>query len=244
MKSKIINTILVVCSLIAGYFLYNTGIAILFPQFDIEPLAVQDSLIQLSKQTVSIQSLAVKDILLENNELKEAVEKYKTETKAHLSIIAQYKLQKVVISTRDTIYVDSTGDTRLDKLFNYQHKSELHLQGYFQTNPPFNLYVKHLSLNIKPEILIGQDKNGVWTTFIHTNSDLLTIKDIQVKVRPYARPFMNLHPKFSLFYFYGFYFDSNARHEIGGIAKIRIWNIQPFALISTNRIQVGLQYNL
>jgi len=200
--------------------------------------AVMDSTVKVARQQYMTQAAESERLNYDNARLKATVEKLRSKEKVYLRLLAEYRTRLDTIRTVDTVYVDSTsGSSYHERRFDvWVVPNELRFRGRFQVQEPYNLYIDELYLHLQPEIVLTQDNRGVWSAIVDTHSDLLEMNDINLQVRPYRKPFIDLRPRVYFWYTIGW-----PQSEMGLTATVRIWRVQPFGLLSTQRVQIGVQ---
>jgi len=189
-------------------------------------LETLDSLRQVDSVRYKISTEEVSVLRIANRELANLVNKQKDDERAYLKIIAEYRTKLDAIATTDTVFIDSvSNDTVHMRQFKvWAVPEELYLSGMFQTADPYNLSFTDIRLIFRPEVVLTESDTHVWTAFMDTHSGLWKIKDVDLIVREYKPPLMNLHPDVMLSYAWP--------HELGLKTSVRIWKVYPFVAVS------------
>ncbi|MGD9697608.1 hypothetical protein [Acinetobacter sp.] len=204
-------------------------------------LAVQDSVLMVKDHLYTIQTSETAKLTLENDDLKQTLQAYGGREMTHLRIITEYKARLDSVHTTDTVYVTATDSAKARAFSVWAVPDELYLHGMFMVEEPYHMKFEQIRLRLAPEILLAQDDAGVWTAMIDTHSNLWTVEDIQLQVKEYRQPFMNLKPE--VYAWYGF-----PQNELGIMSRIRIWKAYPYAGISASpddtKLQIGVGMRL
>jgi len=234
-----LNTILlIVAYLVAVVSLF--GLICEDPNTPPQPF-VADTTVEMYENLYVTQAAEIASLKLKNDSLAMAAEQFQAQVRSYAKLVAYYQTHKDTIFTTDTVMVDTTTkDTIHMRSFDkWVVPGELRFRGRFQIQEPYNLYVDGFYLKLNPEIVLAQDRNQVWTALVDTHSGYLKVSDIDLKVIPRPRATIDLKPK--IFVWGAFGHPSN---ELGMTARIRILDIHPFALVSTERIQAGFDLQI
>jgi len=235
MKKTVTWLIIIILAAISAY---NYHLKESFESELLHTKAVMDSTVQVAQQQYMTQTVESEKLRYDNAKLRQTIDNLRSKERAYLKLIAEYRTRMDTIHTVDTVYIDSSnGLTYHERRFDmWVVPDELRFRGRFQTQEPYQLFIDELYLRLSPEIVLAQNREGVWSAVVDTHSDLLKVNDINLQVRPYKQPIFDLKPKVYFWYAMGF-----PHNELGLTAMVRIWKIQPFGLLSTQRIQIGIR---
>lgn len=149
----------------------------------------QHALTQIN-ETLYVNAVAeVKEITLTNENLKKELLSSKKDVIYYTSLVAKYERELGIVHTTpsDTVYVDSNGVVKEKRLFNYDD-GELCVTGNFLAYAPYDITFNKVSLQIELALALTQDKNGMWTHYLETNSKYLKPSSINVQIKARATP--------------------------------------------------------
>jgi hypothetical protein len=139
-----------------------------------------------TRRAIEIKSLQTSNALL-NKTIKEQEESIRSLT------VINGKLQKELVwlkTNPDTVWIESAGELspvqRFDMVLH-----PFYINGYFQTNPPYNILFEKLRADVSMEVILTEDKRQSWKAYVFSKDSSLAITDISTSVNPYVPAFID-----------------------------------------------------
>ena len=152
----------------------------------------------LRQETATIYSMATHEnvrLAEKNKELSDLAEKQGGELRQYVRIVGEYERILIEGEAIEEAFIDSTGKNKVRVVFHGEDKG-VRVIGWTEAPPPFF----RLSVFRPPvilDVLVVQEKNGLWKTYVDTNDPYLKLTDVKTETRPFKKPW------YRQFYLYG-----------------------------------------
>jgi hypothetical protein len=135
--------------------------------------------------------LELKDISIENKEMKSRIKEMGGAISSYAFIIMNLQAKYDSISTfgftKDTIYVFSDSSiinvSKTDRVFEIKDKS-ISIAGKFQTVDPYTLSVSKINIDYSLEIALYRSEDLSWRYLVSTSDERFIPKNIDIKTSP------------------------------------------------------------
>lgn len=142
-----------------------------------------------AKNTVGRQAQHIEDLQTSNVNLNTKLNEQNEEIRSWVDIVATLEDSLGSIDTTpDTIHVYETGESMPIARFQKNYH-EFTIQGYFQTQAPWQLYIERIKAEIALGIGVTQTANNTWQGYVSSVSPRLIITSLDVSVNPYTPSF-------------------------------------------------------
>lgn len=190
LKSNWLETIGAIVLFVVGYYVMdNINDLKKDVRFWQNESARHEKLYKVTATAYESQVVIVDELTIKNEELKQMVEDRdrKALFYANLSFLYKGRLDSIKTVPADTITIVDTIRQMSpgDRIFSRNFNNELYLAGYFNTTEPYLLHITDWSLNFNLDILLSQNKEGVWFHTVDTKNPRLRLTSADVKVSPY-----------------------------------------------------------
>ena len=149
--------------------------------------AERDSLLTVTDTIVQRQALELKNIEIDNKDLREQVEALDGDLATTVNLLAKAQASLENIETvSDTIIINN--ETREVRNFSYAD-STFGVAGFFELHDPYRISIPDLSVKIELDLAILQEETGAWQTLVDSKDPRIKISRLTASVSPYSESF-------------------------------------------------------